>query len=227
MRSPLRWASVGVLLLACLQIHGATVVPPDKSPRDRLVRVNLDAGERATVLRSDFQSVDYTATPYGLAFVGPPDRYAVLVMSDSGLQTLIVQITDDGVVPPKPEPDDPKPDDPKPDDPKPPPADLLNRYGVGLPAYQSAVAIGDRLGAVELGNEAVGLANRMHGGTLLADQARAQFAAACAQRGGPWAALQAEAYRNMESFVAANGTGLQVWRDMFWELGLAMQKASR
>lgn len=217
-----------MLLLACC-LPAAEIKPGSRVPEHSLVRVHLTDGERATVLGQDFSPVDQTATPYGIAFVGPPNRYAVLVITESGIDTLVVEIIGrPGPKPPKPDPDD---DDPKPPSPPPPddevPDDVPNKLGLGHQAWQAAVKLEDGSKALKLGNKAVSLANQLHRGQILFNDAMTQWKQEAASLGQPWRELSDWLEARMTEKVFGMESGQLAWRDAFWEVGQALQRVPR
>lgn len=213
-----------LLLSLCTLLPAAELIPGPQAPEHSLVRVKLSEGERATVLGKDFASVDQTPTPYGIAFTGPASRYAVLVITDGGIETLVVEIIGSGPapVPPKPDDDDPQPPEPKPDDPI--PDDVPNRMGIGHSVYREAAKIGDPKMALQLGNNAVNVANRLHKGQLLYSEGLDEWKASAERLGNRWKELADFADARMTEAVFGNAGGQLAWRDAFWEVGIALQK---
>lgn len=217
-----------VMLTLVTSSRGAEVVPPLQAPRDSLVRVTLAEGEKATVLNRDFTKVDVTLTPYGIAFVGPPDRYVIIIVVAEGIETIPYAIVDSKPPGPGPGPNPPGPDPPGPDppDPGPPvPDNVPNRFGLGVKLFSAAVALANKSAAITLGNEAVQQANRLHRGQILPVTASANIANVASTLGSQWSALWAKAATDASKVAADQGNSQLVWRDLYWELGLSLQSA--
>ena len=143
-------AIVGIASLC----RGATV--PEKSPEHSLVRVKLDAGEQAQVVRLDanrLRPVQSVAIDGGLVFTGPPGFYTVIVQP---LQLLEAEIVEGGIAPPLPGPPPPAP-------PTPPSPSVPNRYGVGQRIYAAAVTVGDPAGVKVISEIFASAAGRLAG----------------------------------------------------------------
>lgn len=127
-------------LLLCAVTSAATV--PETSKPYSLVRVKLEAGERATVLSASLLPVEVVRTFEGICFTGPPGRYAVLVIGAEDITTKFCEITGGKPVPPNP----PGPTPPEPPEPTPPaPTDEVARR-----LYPLIIAVGDKATAANL-----------------------------------------------------------------------------
>lgn len=149
MRSLILWA----LLCACSL---AAEVPPT-SPVHSLVRVKLDTGERATVLSAALVPVDVVRTYEGIAFTGPPGRYAVLVIGTEDVETKFCEIV--GTKPPKPPEPGPEPE-PEPDNPDEP----LDATGAKL--YPIIKRIPDKPSMVKIATNYRAVLNDLNAGTI-------------------------------------------------------------
>jgi len=100
-------ATVLVFLYLVSLVGAAEVSPPSPIPEHHLIRVTLAEGERAWILRSDFQPVDllWASAERIVVWTGPPGRYAILTWTDTGQGQQIVEIVR-GSPPPPPPPDE-------------------------------------------------------------------------------------------------------------------------
>lgn len=141
-RASVKFLRAIVLVLVGFSVASGLEVAP-KHSEHRLVRIKLEANESVAVLSQDFSPVDLVTIPGKLAaFTGPPGRYAIVISRDGNLAGIVTtSILRNGG------PDDPDDPQPGPGPAPPAPVDVPNRYGVGRPAYDAAVAVGDPAGA--------------------------------------------------------------------------------
>lgn len=124
-------------------VHASRVeaVVPAEVPEHRLVRVQLQKGERVSVYSEGLFPVDAIRTYEGIAFTGPPGKYAVSVINtedpDEVLpKTYFVQITGEKPVPPVP--------------PGPGPDPIPIPPGFAGEVYNNAIQARDKVGAAAL-----------------------------------------------------------------------------
>lgn len=151
MRTLIVWA----LLCAC----SLAAEVPTTAPVYSLVRVKLETGERATVLSAALVPVDSIRTYEGIAFTGPPGRYAVLVIGTEDVETKFCEIV--GAKPPVPPPPNPGPDpEPEPDEPDAP----LDATGARL--YPIIKRIPDKPSMVKIAGNYRAVLNDLNAGTI-------------------------------------------------------------
>lgn len=112
--------------------HAAEVQP--SYAEHTLCVVELAQGESVAVISESFESVRVIQGESKAVFTGPPQKYAVMVSHpERGLRVQVTRIVRGDSPPPGPGPAPPGPTVP-------------NKYGVGKPTYDAAIAVGDKLG---------------------------------------------------------------------------------
>lgn len=202
----------------------AATPPASPVPPYTLVRVKLEPGEKATVLADGFMPVEVVRAESEIVWTGPPGRYGVLVITESGIEAFPVVIQ--GSAPPRPNPGpNPGPDP----EPPPGPVDVPNEMGVGQVAYDNAIvadqagiknliniyeSAGSKLAGLSSDNE-VALIERATDWVDEQTHSRVQMS-----KWWRWADLTGNAMK--ASFVGGNDTKLDVV-EMYTEIGAALR----
>ena len=216
----------GFLFVATL-IQAAEVIPAGVVPPYSLVRVNLEAGERAWIISEKFTAVDVEQCGSRLVWTGPPGRYAILSWTESQQTQQIVTIGGTGPNPPDPpNPPPPNPDPPNPPDPPtPPPIAILNDYGIGGIAYQEALKVNVPAEARVLGDAARLALNALIEGRVTPAGAEAVLKSKRELLKGNWQGWEAKVEQAMAAAIAKYGGGALRYRDYFLELAVALETA--
>lgn len=225
-----RWWSWLVVLTTLTPCGGTAwsleVTPANPVPPFSLVRVRLEAGERAWVLGSDLLPVDVERTATGLVFTGRPGRYAVLSFTETSQDQHLVEIAGQVPTPPTP-PIPPVPPVPPTPPPHPVPNDLVNRYGLGLVSWEQAASIGKPAEARMLSQAFLAASTALHEHRMTIDQAAASVRQARAGLSSGWSTWELAIEPLLVKVATEQGMTVAHYRNYLYEIGKSLEIAGR
>lgn len=199
------------------------VTPASPVPPYTLIRVKLEAGERAWVLGADLLPVDVARTETGLVFTGKPGRYAILAFTDATQDQRLVEIRkSDTPDPPSP----PDPPDPPPPPPHPVPNDLIQKYGIGLVAWEQATSVSRPAEARTLSLAFYAAANSLQEHRITVAGALGYVRSVRETLSSDWIKWE-RAVEPLLSKAAVQGQTTLHYRNYFYEIAKALEIAGR
>lgn len=202
-------------LLACVGFAaGAVVKPENPIPEHKLVRVELEEGERAWILSSSFEPVDVVQVGTKLlVWTGPPGKYAVLSWTETAQSQKIVVIQ--GGTPEPPDPPDPQP------------SKVLNDFGIGLVAYQEAKKIGRPVESKDLATAARLALQKLVEGKTTPAGAESYLRARREALASDWTPWETAVEKAIAAAIKKYGSGSLRYRDYMLEIAVALEEAAK